>query len=124
MKVSYLFLLVVAALLAISGQVFAVEPAAAAAVVGKAAGNAEILIWGAVGAVVALGFAAGLCGIGQGMAVGKAVEGIARQPEATGKIQSALIIGLAFIESLTIYVLVISLIMIFANPFISYITGK
>jgi F-type H+-transporting ATPase subunit c len=44
-------------------------------------------------------------GIGQGIAAGKAVEGIARQPEASGTIQTAMIIGLALIESLVIYAL-------------------
>ncbi len=56
-------------------------------------------------------------GLGQGIAVSKAVEGIARQPEAAGSIQTVLILGLAFIESLTIYALVISLILIMFNPF-------
>ena len=43
--------------------------------------------------------------IGQGKAATSAMEGIARQPEAAGKIQTAMIIALAFIESLVIYVL-------------------
>jgi F-type H+-transporting ATPase subunit c len=45
-------------------------------------------------------------GLGQGKAVAAAMEGMARQPENTGRIQTAMIIGLAFIESLTIYALV------------------
>lgn len=49
-------------------------------------------------------------GLGQGRAVASALEAVARQPEATGRIQTLLIIGLAFIESLTIYALVIALI--------------
>lgn len=51
-------------------------------------------------------FAAFGCGIGQGNAVRGALEGLARQPEAAGRIQTLLIIGLALIESLTIYALV------------------
>ncbi|HET6455637.1 MAG TPA: ATP synthase F0 subunit C [Armatimonadota bacterium] len=43
--------------------------------------------------------------IGQGKAATSAMEGIARQPEAAGKIQTAMIIALAFIESLVIYAL-------------------
>ena len=77
-----------------------------------------------IAAALALAFAAGLCGIAQGIAVAKAMEGIARQPEASGKIQGAMLIGLAFIESLTIYVLVLALILIFANPFVSIVAGK
>jgi F-type H+-transporting ATPase subunit c len=44
-------------------------------------------------------------GIGQGLAVYGAVQGMARQPEASGTIQTAMIIGLALIESLVIYAL-------------------
>jgi len=57
-----------------------------------------------------------MTGLAQGMSVAKAMEGISRQPEASGKIQGALIIGLAFIESIAIYVLAIAIIILFANP--------
>jgi F-type H+-transporting ATPase subunit c len=49
----------------------------------------------------------------QGRAASAALEGIARQPEAAGKIQIAMIIGLALIESLVIYALLIALILLF-----------
>ena len=52
-------------------------------------------------------------GIGMGIAVGKSVEGIARQPEAQGKISSTLMIGLAFIETTVIYGLFISILLLF-----------
>ncbi len=45
-------------------------------------------------------------GLGQGRAVAAGLEGMARQPEAGGQIQTAMIIGLAFIEALVIYALV------------------
>ena len=71
--------------------------------------------------VVAAGLAVGLAaigpGIGQGTASGGAVEGIARQPEAEGKIRGTLLLSLAFMESLTIYGLVVALVLLFANPF-------
>ena len=71
--------------------------------------------------VIAAGLSIGLAaigpGIGQGTAAGQAVEGIARQPEAEGKIRATLILSLAFLESLTIYGLVVSLVLLFANPF-------
>lgn len=51
-------------------------------------------------------------GIGIGMATSKAVEGIARQPEASGKITSALILGCALAEATAIYGLVIGLMII------------
>ena len=56
-------------------------------------------------------------GIGQGTAAGQAVEGIARQPEAEGKIRGTLLLSLAFMEALTIYGLVVALALLFANPF-------
>ena len=47
-------------------------------------------------------------GIGQGIAASKALEAIARQPEATGDIRTSLILSLAFMEALTIYGLLIA----------------
>jgi F-type H+-transporting ATPase subunit c len=73
-------------------------------------------------AVVGLGFAALGGGIGLGIAVSKAVEGVARQPEASGKITTLLMVGLAFIESVVIYVLVVALILLYANPFLKLVT--
>lgn len=69
-------------------------------------------------AALAIGLASLGPGIGQGNASGQAVEGIARQPEAEGKIRGTLLLTLAFMESLTIYGLVIALVLLFANPFI------
>jgi len=71
-------------------------------------------------ATLALAIAVVACALAQGNAISKAVEGIARQPEAAGRIQPLLLVGLGFIESLTIYVLVVALILIFANPAASY----
>ena len=56
-------------------------------------------------------------GIGQGLAIKSAVEGISRNPGASGKIMTTMMIGLAMIESLAIYALVICLIILFANPY-------
>jgi ATP synthase F0 subunit c len=72
-----------------------------------------------IAASIAVGLSAIGPGLGQGMAAGYAVEGIARQPEAEGKIRGALLLSFAFIESLTIYGLVVALAMLFANPFTS-----
>lgn len=55
-------------------------------------------------------------GLGQGKAASAALEGIARQPEAAGKIQTAMIIGLALIESLVIYALVIAFMLLGKLP--------
>ena len=63
-----------------------------------------------------MGLASGLCGLGQGRAAASAVEAIARQPGAAGRIQTVMIIGLALIESLALYVFVIAAILLFVQP--------
>lgn len=55
---------------------------------------------------LALGLAALGSALGLGKAIGSAMEAMGRQPEAIGRIQTAMIIGAAFIEALTIYVFV------------------
>lgn len=60
---------------------------------------------------VGVGIAAVGSGLGLGKAVGSAMEAIGRQPEAAGKIQTAMVIGAAFIEALTIYALLTVLIL-------------
>jgi len=66
-----------------------------------------------------LGMAISVLGpaIAQGLAVLGATSGIARNPEATDKIRTTMIIGLALMESLAIYALVVSLILIFVFPY-------
>ncbi len=66
---------------------------------------------------LAIGIAAFGTGIAQGMGLSKAAEGVARNPGASGKITTTLIIGLAMIESLCIYALVVVLIILFVKPF-------
>ncbi len=63
--------------------------------------------WGMLAMAVGLGLPIAVIGAGlaQGNAIAAAVEGMARQPEAAGTIQTAMIIGLALIESLVIYAL-------------------
>jgi F-type H+-transporting ATPase subunit c len=70
-----------------------------------------------LGSGLAIGLAAFGTGIGQGLGLSKACEGVARNPGASGKITTTLIIGLAMIESLAIYALVVVLIVLFVNPF-------
>ena len=69
-----------------------------------------------VAAALAVGIAACGCGAGMGHAAGGACTGVARNPEVSGKITVTMILGLALIESLTIYGLVIALILLYANP--------
>jgi F-type H+-transporting ATPase subunit c len=64
--------------------------------------------WGVLAAAFVLGIAAAAGAIGQGRAIAASVEGIARNPGAAGAIRLSMIIGLALIESLVIYALVIA----------------
>lgn len=66
----------------------------------------------AIGAGFAVGIAAVGSGIGQGVASGKAFESIARQPELSGTIRTLLFIALAFMETLTIYGLLIAFLLV------------
>ena len=64
--------------------------------------------WGVIAAAFVLGLAAAAGAIGQSRAIVAACEGIARNPGAAGPIRLAMIIGLALIESLVIYALIIA----------------
>ena len=81
----------------------------------KAAG-----MWIFFAIALACGFGIGVAALGTGLGMGNAINaalsGIARNPEASGRIQTNMIIGLALIESLCIYALVICFIMVFKIP--------
>jgi F-type H+-transporting ATPase subunit c len=84
---------------------------------GQGAARLEIIKWTLIAASFPLGIAAAFGALGQGKAIAAAAEAIARNPSATGDIRGALILGLVLIESLVIYVLLISLILFFLPPF-------
>lgn len=83
---------------------------------GASAGLGGFFSYAVLAAGIAMGIAAFGTGIGQGLAVKSSVEGIARNPEASGKITVTMLIGLAMIESLAIYALVVALIILYAYP--------
>ncbi len=85
---------------------------------GAASGGGVNVALICIAAALSVAIAAFGCGIGMGTAVGGACTGTARNPEASGKITVTMIIGLALIESLTIYGLVVSLILLYANPLV------
>jgi F-type H+-transporting ATPase subunit c len=93
----------------------AAEPAAAGAA-NAAASLGQFFSYAVFAAGIGIGIAAFGTGIGQGIAIQKSVEGIARNPEASGKITVTMLIGLAMIESLCIYALVVALIILYAYP--------
>jgi F-type H+-transporting ATPase subunit c len=74
--------------------------------------------------IAAAGLAIAIGGYGparaEGEAVAKAMEAIARQPESSGQIMRTLFVGLAFIEAIAIYALVIAMVILFANPLLEY----
>ncbi len=86
------------AMLMLATPVFAQEAPAAA---GAAGTN-----WVALTAVFGMAIAAGLAALGQGKVAGAACEGLARNPAARAGIQLAMILGLAFIESLVLFTFV------------------
>lgn len=63
--------------------------------------------YGSLAVGIGMGIAAGLCGLGQGRATASAAEALARNPGARPGIQLFLILGLAFIESLTLFTFVL-----------------
>lgn len=104
MRKGFLFVLATIALVTVASSAFAAD----AAVI-------STISWAAA---LGMAIAAAGCGIAQGLAVKAACEGTARNPEASGKITVTMLIGLALIESLAIYALVVNLILLFANPFV------
>ncbi|OAN64945.1 F0F1 ATP synthase subunit C [Sphingomonas sp. TDK1] len=70
-----------------------------------------------LGAALAVAFGAIGPALAQGRAVAAAMDAIARQPEAANTVSRTLFVGLAMIETMAIYCLVIALLLLFANPF-------
>jgi F-type H+-transporting ATPase subunit c len=110
-KLAWLGLAVVVLLVVLSSV------AQAAEVVKKS--DAELRYFGIVAASAAFGLAIAAIGgaFSQARGIRSALEGIARNPGASGPITTTMIIGLALIESLVIYVLVVCLILLIVNPF-------
>lgn len=79
------------------------------------AGESWLKPFAVIAAGIGMAIASGLCGLGQGRATASAVDAMARQPGAAGRIQTAMIIGLALIESLALYVLVMGILLLFVK---------
>lgn len=106
----------------ISVPVFAVEGDTQEAVMADAvaedaaeaeAGDNSVISAKAIAAALAVGVVGVAGAIGMAIAIGKSVEGMARQPEASGKINSAMMLGLVFIETVIIYALIVAILVIF-----------
>ncbi|WP_323772330.1 F0F1 ATP synthase subunit C [Antarctobacter sp.] len=70
-----------------------------------------------IAAALAVSFGAIGPALAEGRAVAAAMDAIARQPEASGTISRTLFVGLAMIETMAIYCLVVALLLLFANPY-------
>ena len=79
--------------------------------------EALIYAFSALGAAVSIGFAALCIGIGQGLAASRAVEGVGRQPEAKGDLLQVMLVGQAVTETTGIFAFIVSIVLLFANPF-------
>ncbi|MGL5514747.1 MAG: F0F1 ATP synthase subunit C [Sporomusa sp.] len=80
--------------------------------------QAIIIAASAIGAGLAIGLAAVGAGVGNGAVTSKAIEGMARQPEAKGTILVNMLISVGLIEAVPIIAAVIAIVLVFANPFI------
>jgi F-type H+-transporting ATPase subunit c len=115
-----LFLFVtILALFAVSSVGFAADAIPAA--------DSYVKVIFSVGAMVASGIAIGCGAIGAGAGIGIAASGacqaVGRNPNAQGKVMMTMLIGMAMAESIAIYALVVSLVLLFANPFKVYFLG-
>jgi len=79
--------------------------------------EAFVLGLSAIGAGIAMLAGIGV-GLGQGIATSKALESIARQPEAKGDLTTTLFIGLAMSETSIIFPLIVAIILVFVNPLV------
>lgn len=118
MKTIFSLLFVLALLFTISLPVFAANDTADTGVTVTASEESEAPAddaksGKALAAAIAVGLAAAAGAIAMGIAIGKSVESIARQPEAEGNIRTSLMLGLVFIETAIIYALIVGILIIF-----------
>ena len=89
-----------------------------------AGGESYTKVLFAVGAMIAAGFAIGVGAVGAALGIGKvgssACEAVGRNPGVQGKIMMTMLVGMAMAESIAIYALVVSLVLLYANPYMKY----
>ena len=107
-----------AAVLTTSQSLFAAEALPAAG------GESYVKVIFVFGAMLASGLAIGLGAIGAGAGIGNAANGachaVGRNPGVQGKIMTVMLVGMAMAESIAIYALVVSLVLLYANPYMRY----
>ena len=77
----------------------------------------DIKMISVIGAVIAVAVGSIGPALAEGRAIAAAMDGIARQPESAGTLSRTLFVGLAMIETMAIYCLVVALLLLYANPF-------
>jgi F-type H+-transporting ATPase subunit c len=81
----------------------------------------------AVGAMIAAGLAMGIGAVGAALGIGSAANAacnaVGRNPGVQGKIMMTMLVGMAMAESIAIYALVVSLVLLYANPYMRYFLG-
>jgi F-type H+-transporting ATPase subunit c len=91
------------------------------------AGESYTKVLFAIGAMIASGFAIGVGAVGAGLGIGTAASGacaaVGRNPGVQGKIMMTMLVGMAMAESIAIYALVVSLVLLYANPYMRYFLG-
>jgi F-type H+-transporting ATPase subunit c len=114
-------------LLVAAGALLVSSPLVYAAEVLPGAGESYTKALFAVGAMLAAGLSIGVAGLGVGVGMGNAINGatsaVGRNPGVQGKIMMTMMVGLAMAESVAIYALVISLVLLYANPYTRYFLG-
>jgi F-type H+-transporting ATPase subunit c len=123
MKKSLIYVLLAMVLVMVTAPfVFAAKEVAQAAPAG-AVDYTKAIIIGCSLLAAGLAIAFGTIGTGNGMGAGLngATNAVGRNPEAQGKILLTMMVGLAMIESLAIYALVVALILLYANPLLKYL---
>jgi F-type H+-transporting ATPase subunit c len=114
------FISAMAAVLVSSPVVFAADPL-------PAAGESYVKVLFVVGAMLGAGLAIGLGAIGAGAGIGSAASGacqaVGRNPGVQGKVMTVMLVGMAMAESVCIYALVVSLVLLYANPYVKYFLG-
>jgi F-type H+-transporting ATPase subunit c len=124
MKKSLIYTVLAMVLVIVSAPfVFAAKEVAQAVPAGAVVDYTKAIIIGC--SLLAAGIAIGVGAVGAGLGLGQATSGasnaVGRNPEAQGKVMLTMMVGMAMTESVAIYALVISLVILFANPLIKLI---
>ncbi len=125
MKKSLMSSVLAMALVILSAPFVLASPEAASEAAGGAIDYTNAIVVGCSLIAAGLAIAFGTIGTGNGMGQGLngATNAVGRNPEAQGKILLTMMVGMAMIESLAIYALVIALIVLYANPLVKVVIG-